>query len=337
MNKVAILILTKDRPDFIIRQLEYYKTLKSPHPVYILDSSNKENASKIKDYIRESNVSYVWVEPGQQPFNKLLVKCHEKYVCYSGDDDYQIPDSLTECAEFLDKNPGFVSCSGQAVSIRLKGNGAYGPIERVSDYNRQEVLDNLPEDRFLNLMNNYCVHLFNVTRIETYRKMWNYLPDFRDDMVEIYPVSKLVIDGKVKVIDNLQFIRQIHGMNGGALGTKFQWLANHFKDSYAEVKNRLPIPEKIIELGFENYIRNMLNSRYSNVPVGKPKKQQLRILLTRKFPILKRIYRRHIKPTFSLEVTQEDSKYHKTFKTIEDSLWGLMKPTFDSARMDIKD
>ena len=325
MNKVAIMILTKNRADFIIRQLQYYKAVKSPHPVYILDSSDNQDADKIKDYIsqnKEPKTTYLWTESGNQPFNKLLALSNEKYACFSGDDDYQIPDSLSECAKFLESNPDFVSCGGKAVTVRIQANEVYGKIERISDYPRKEILYDLPEERFLNLMNNYCVYLFNVTRTETHKKMWDYLFHFSDPMVEIYPVSQLVIDGKVKLIDNLQFIRQIHKKNNN-LGSTVNWLATHFKDSYAQIKTRLPIPEKYIELGFEYLIRNSLNKYPSSLDT-KPRKQSLnlRTSMANKFPILKRIYRRHIKPTFSWEVTQEDSKYPHSFKNVEDSISG---------------
>ena len=62
--KVAVVILTKDRPEFIIRQLEYYKNMNSLHPVYILDSSNTANADKIKNYISNcrGKIIYLWIE-----------------------------------------------------------------------------------------------------------------------------------------------------------------------------------------------------------------------------------------------------------------------------------
>ena len=50
-TKVAILISTMNRPDFLIRTLSYYAKLQSPHPIYIGDSSNPENIRIIKTFI----------------------------------------------------------------------------------------------------------------------------------------------------------------------------------------------------------------------------------------------------------------------------------------------
>ena len=330
--KVAITILTKDRPDFIIRQLEYYKNMNSPHPVYILDSSNKENANKIKSYISSGarEITYLWTEPGNQPLNKVFDICKEKYFCLSGDDDYQIPYSLTACAEFLENNSDFVSCGGKAVTVKLEGNGVCGEIKRISDYPRRELLDELSHERFLNLMNNYCVYLFNVIRVGIGKKMWDYLPNFSDQMVEIYPVSRLAIAGKIKLIDNLQIIRQIHDSNND-LGTVFGWLVKDFGESYAQVKKRLPIPEEYIQQGFEILLINTLDRGYrSEIKLQKAsiKNNAFRILsaLPKKVPLVKKIYRRYIKPTLHWEVIQEDSKYFKPFYFIRRSLTGTGRP-----------
>jgi len=329
--KVAVVILTKDRPEFIIRQLEYYKNMNSLHPVYILDSSNTANADKIKNYISNcrGKIIYLWIESGNQPLNKVLDICKEKYFCFSGDDDYQIPDSLIACAEFLENNSDFVSCGGRAVAVRLEGNGVYGQIKRISDYTRQELLDELPQERFLNLMNNYCVYLFNVTRVEIGKKMWDYLPNFSDQMVEIYPVSRLAIAGKIKLIDNLQFIRQIHDSHND-LGTAFEWLVKDFKESYAQVKRRLPIPEKYIKQGFETIVRKTLNREYrSELKSQKTniKTSAFRIVsaMFKKIPLFKKIYRRYIKPTLHWEVVQKDSKYFDSFYPVQRSLTACVR------------
>ena len=45
-NKVAILIPTMNRSDFLIRQLNYYANVKSQHPIYIGDASNIEHKAR---------------------------------------------------------------------------------------------------------------------------------------------------------------------------------------------------------------------------------------------------------------------------------------------------
>ena len=50
-NKVAILIPTKNRSDFLIRQLKYYASVDSVHPIYIGDSSDENDKEKILSII----------------------------------------------------------------------------------------------------------------------------------------------------------------------------------------------------------------------------------------------------------------------------------------------
>ena len=57
-EKVAIIIPTMNRADFLIRQLEYYKSVKSPHPIYIGDSSNKKEKSCVKQDKRLKKVHF---------------------------------------------------------------------------------------------------------------------------------------------------------------------------------------------------------------------------------------------------------------------------------------
>ena len=40
MKKVAILIPTKNRIDFVIRMIKYYVSINSPHPIFIADASS---------------------------------------------------------------------------------------------------------------------------------------------------------------------------------------------------------------------------------------------------------------------------------------------------------
>ena len=43
MNKVAIIIPTKNRLDFVIRTILYYASINSHHPIFIGDASDKSS------------------------------------------------------------------------------------------------------------------------------------------------------------------------------------------------------------------------------------------------------------------------------------------------------
>ena len=59
---------------------------------------------------------------------QTLVKLAEEasaesdYCAFQGDDDYFIQSSLTECAEFLSKNPDYRTAQGRAVLVSMDSN-----------------------------------------------------------------------------------------------------------------------------------------------------------------------------------------------------------------------
>src|SRR3989344_4055848 len=81
--KVATIISTMNRPDFILRQFEFYELMDSPHPIYISDSSNEENAEKLKNGIKKFkklNITYQWAPPGKDCLYLLLPLVKEKFA-----------------------------------------------------------------------------------------------------------------------------------------------------------------------------------------------------------------------------------------------------------------
>ncbi|MEK7121294.1 MAG: TIGR00180 family glycosyltransferase, partial [Patescibacteria group bacterium] len=107
--EIGIVVPTMNRPDFVIRQLNYYASLNFPHTIYYSDGSYPENAKKIKEKIdklkNKLNIVYL-VSPAGNSIRsviQLLSAVQEKYVSFFGDDDYWIPDALNQCVEFLEK------------------------------------------------------------------------------------------------------------------------------------------------------------------------------------------------------------------------------------------
>ena len=97
----------------MIRQLNYYASLNSPHTLYYSDASTQENAKKIKEKIEKLrnklNIVYLTSPAGNsiRSVIQLLSSVQEKYVAFLGDDDYWVPDALSQCVEFLEKNPDY--------------------------------------------------------------------------------------------------------------------------------------------------------------------------------------------------------------------------------------
>ena len=112
--KVAILIPTINRPEFVKRTVLYYDSLKSNHQIYIGDASDAEISRSTLSFLKGINnvcVKYFHWKGLRiaQTLGKLAeeASAESNYCAFQGDDDYFIQSSLTECAEFLSKNPDY--------------------------------------------------------------------------------------------------------------------------------------------------------------------------------------------------------------------------------------
>ena len=135
MCKVAILIPTINRKEFVIRQLRYYASVSSTHPVYIGDGSAVSAANEIQaalDSCGSKLQVYYHHLPGlndRQTIVRLGELANETYCAFKGDDDYLIPGSLSKCADFLHHNPSYRTAQGKAILFQLNEPGPYGTLK----------------------------------------------------------------------------------------------------------------------------------------------------------------------------------------------------------------
>lgn len=360
--RVGIIIPTFNRPDFVIRQLKYYAKLNSPHPVYIGDASNDENSDKLRFFIDklgdQLTVFYYSFPKSEYSLADTEVALHskvrEKYYVQVGDDDYQIPDSITKCAEFLEDNPDYSSASGYAVSIRLKNNGVYGDFERLSDYPRRQIELSTAAERLISFMSRYYVPLFSVHRTEQMKKCWSQssLMENLSLSTEIFPSAMSLTLGKSKIIDCLSFIRQIHGRNL-ALPDTFDWMMG--KDWHSSFENFIKImtqevaatdnieiteAHQVVKEASWKYIARRLSRECTDKYIesvstrtaqnmGMSYLKAFKFKVGQKLPWVKDVYRQKIRPlTKALpqihdDVLRKGSKYYDDFELVRASFTGL--------------
>ena len=217
--KVAILIPTKNRPDFIERTIAYYDSLKSAHPIYIGDASGPEIAARITAFIKRFNnvdVRYFhWEDLG---VIQAKVKLAEEalgecvYCTYHGDDDYFIPSSLSKCAEFLSKNPDYRTAQGRAASFALDRPGPFGKIRWVNEYWGVNALEQeTSAERLVSFDKKYFVTQFSTHRTAEFMQDSQHYLEIKDDLVgELLHCFTFAIKGKSKFLDCLYLIRNSH-------------------------------------------------------------------------------------------------------------------------------
>ena len=167
--KVAILIPTLNRPEFVKRTVLYYDSLKSNHPIYIGDASDTEISRSTLSFLKGINnvcVKYFhWKGLGTaQTLGRLVdeASVESDYCTLHGDDDYFIPSSLTECAEFLSKNPDYRTAQGRAVLVSMDKPEPICSINGISQYWGDNSIESSSRyERFCYFNNNYYVSSVN--------------------------------------------------------------------------------------------------------------------------------------------------------------------------------
>lgn len=352
---VGIAITTLNRSDFLIRQLNYYANNHCHHAIYIADTSTiNEHIEKTKETITrlQNRMDIVYNQflncPPAEATYKNLCLVKEKYACFNGDDDYQIPNSLTKCVEFLETHPDYATATGYVVNFRLKQEGVYGNISVLKDYPRPEIHKETASQRIIDFLDQYFVTNISVSRIEQMKINWSNhskMPDLAFGS-EILPGVLSIIDGKAKTLDCLSIVRQMHNRQY-ALSFILDWVTHpEWLNSYlgfSEIvskrlseKDNIPLEKakQIVKQGFWLYLQKSLIREYPEAfPSAKPKQKEnlkkLRGHLTRALPLLKKFYRSYWLPIIykqkqlHYEVLQPSSSYYKDFKPVMDSFTGL--------------
>ena len=355
--KVAILVPTKNRPDFILRMLSYYNLTNSSHPILIGDASDLTTSKKIRDIINEFKnleVKYFhWENVGcNQTIYRLTNEASKNYdyAAQQGDDDFLIPSSLSKCALFLSNNPDYLMAQGRVGYLRLDRPGAFGRIESIGEQWR--IKENTKEtsiERFLHLHNDYYSSCFCVHRTKDYINNCGEIHNTIIDPTvgEYFKSYVTAIKGKAKFIDTLYMITHLHPGIIHAWQNPVKWvLQEHWGTEYhkiiselgkalyetgelTEVKAKEFVYEKFFEMINESMLgwgnRNKKSYKYKikikqNIP---PKiKTNLMIIRDR----IKNIYNRGSSDLRLMNLKK--SKYYSDFMPIVKSISNIERLSF---------
>jgi len=223
MGSVAILIPTKNRHEFLVRQLAFYSLLGSKSPVYVLDSSEDELpdfASKaIAKFSSDFPISYERNANlnDREAIGVLLKKCREHFCAFNGDDDFLIPSGLESAAKFLGQNPDFRVAHGQSRIFDSRNiDSKSGRVVGVGDYwKAPDFSDSNLLLRLEKYSHNYFVPLFSVHRTSEFTRDWdknekNPSRSFGEVMPNFITISR----GKAKFLNIPYLVRQTHEKRG---------------------------------------------------------------------------------------------------------------------------
>lgn len=237
MNKVAIVLPTKNRHAFLKRQLEFYKMYNSQHPIYIGDGTdNKIELEKIintiEKYKSHLNIFFYHNKNEKHVHDtqaKVLKKVKEKYVAQIGDDDFFIPESLSVCADFLSKNKDYSSAQGYLLRFEIDDDSPFGNVKKIYKYTKDRNLaDKKASERLYKFVENYWLPEFCVRRTNEVIKIHNELikvqcPNFGEKIKGYLSV----ISGKSKYMNHLHLVRQAtHRIFNPGYANTYKWITN---------------------------------------------------------------------------------------------------------------
>ncbi|MEW6610785.1 MAG: TIGR00180 family glycosyltransferase [Patescibacteria group bacterium] len=343
LSNVAIIIPVMNRIEFIERQLRYYAAVHCPHPIYIADGSTGEYQDKMTSlarHMQESLTVHLFNEP-HTPIDvsiaHALERVREPYACIIGDDDFQIPNSLTLCADFLATHLEYASAHGHAITLRIQDNGVYGTITKIKDYPQPEYTAPTASERLLQFFSRYYVSLFSVARTKDMMTYWQHAGTISDVPFgcEILPCALALIRGKSKLIDCLGFVRQIHDRHK-PVPNNFDWIIeSQFSASYhaferistkaLTVQNPIDFDQasKIVRQAFWLFLQKQLSNDYQILyGATSARPPSPRAYLAQRLPWLKSAYniiKPYIKKRLPLHaaVTQAGSLYYQDFQRLK--------------------
>jgi len=340
LNKVAILIPTKGRSLFVIRLLNYYQSVQCPHPLYIGDASEQKYATMMQTHISKLNISvhyFNWENIGpnqtivmlaQEAFNDSV-----KYCAFHGDDDYFIPQSLFNAAEFLSKNPTYTTCQGRAALFTLDRPGAYGNLASVDDYWGENELDqDNPINRLKYFLDNYFVLQFSTHRtLEFLHSSEAYMRIKNDSLGELMHCWTFAISGKSKFIDCLYLIRHSHPavnhlpMLDLLLNPTWSLDIESIKEA---LTNQLSRKEKISNDEAFMIVMDVLKRTILNAVLSSNQNLFRRVLIS-----IKSMLSRHIKEKVRIMLVAESSL--SILQSKKSIYFEQFKPVLDSMKSDV--
>jgi glycosyltransferase domain-containing protein len=233
VTKVGIIIPTMNRPDFLKRQLSYYASTRSPHPVYIGDASDSSQQHKNQLAINELQdklkIHYFhW--PGvndRATITRLATHVEESFCAFSGDDDFLIPSPLTKCAEVLSCSLGYRTAQGKGVLFSTENDMALGTVNNISPYwTKKESLGESASLRLSQHSKKYWVPQFSVHRTDEFLEDSVHYEDIQNKTFgELLHSFTFATKGKSMFVDCLYLFRQSHSCRY-FLPSMTDWITN---------------------------------------------------------------------------------------------------------------
>src|SRR3989338_2911814 len=218
MERLTLVVSTRNRAQFLSRFLTYYASAAFSHPIVISDASDPEPfdaiGSVIRRYRERLNVTHL-AQPGAS-FNDCIARGLEHvrtpYCMYAADDDFYVPETMDLCMDFLDRHPAYRVAHGLCLMFGLDSGRAHGRFQWMVHYEYADIEDDTGAGRFGRFMSHWFATGNSIHRTEDIRDGYARTIEFGlgNWFGELLTTCIPVIRGKVKRLDKLYKLCQAH-------------------------------------------------------------------------------------------------------------------------------
>jgi len=215
---ISIVIPTYNRPHFLARLLQYYRSVGFAHPIVVADSSSppeiEANGRCVASLQGELDVRHEVFPPSiyfPLKVAQVLATVDTEYAVLCADKDFLVPRAIEQCARYLEVNPDYSVAHGRAAVIQSVETSSGRRILSRS-YPQRTLEGDEPQIRLQDHIQNYTATFYSVhRRLELLRNM-QLTADNTVDLrfSELLSSCLSVIQGKAKCLDVLYMVRQGH-------------------------------------------------------------------------------------------------------------------------------
>lgn len=201
LSQVTVVIPAHNRPERLRRLLYYYS--ETNINVIVSDSSKCvfPFLAEFPNIVYEHYANETFIIK----INKILDRIITPYVFFCADDDFIVPEAISEIVDFMDENRDYCSAQGHYLTFKETKRGLQFSPRYIRFFDKDINGDN-PVDRLMQYKNAYASNLYSIIRTDVFKRMYlacmeNDLPIFQNlYLAEWYFIIYSLMHGKHKTL-----------------------------------------------------------------------------------------------------------------------------------------
>lgn len=203
---LTVVLISHNRPAFLRRAMKFYSAL--PCKVLVLDSATEHFNGEIPevDYRHVPQFAYSGF---QAKLAYGVEQVTTPYMVLAADDDFILPDALSQSVSFLEENRDYGLCHGYCLMYLTLGGSVnyYRRDKKVCE----DYASDRAQDRVVDYMRQYLPPFYAVTRTSLMKSWYSLLPPGTSfQWQEIGHVYFMLASAKARVLPIPYVVREIN-------------------------------------------------------------------------------------------------------------------------------